>query len=151
MQRQQQTLSQMQERIRRDLAKNGTNVQQNDADPFGDGDQSAISKKKRQYHRELFAQGGDIAECFGSGRISEFAVACVTGNVPKVKELLEAANKPEDAAVPPDALVQLLERRETSMRLSPLLLIVSAGKNISPGGASGGSASFLQHVQIEAA
>ena len=32
------------------------------------------------------------------------------------------------------ALVRLLERRETSMRLSPLLLIASAGKNISHDG-----------------
>jgi hypothetical protein len=129
MRGQQEVARRVKERIRRGLAKSGTNLQLNDSDPFGDGDQSEIqSPSKQQFYREIFSEGGDITECFGAGMVSQFAVFCLLGNVPLVMQALEAADK--NQANPPDSLVQLLERRETSMRLSPLLLIVSAGKNV---------------------
>ena len=150
---------QLQARIRRELAQNGTNVAQNDADPFGDGDQSELrttTERKirpamQQYHRELFAHGGDIAECSQAGMMSEFACACIAGNFQRVEELLKEADAAASSGngKPSRELVQLLERRETSLRLSPLLLVVSAGKNVSIGGRN--FASPLQQGQIQVA
>ena len=68
------------ERIQRELARNGTDVARNDRDPYGDGDQSELrrNRAKQQYHRELFAYGGDIHQCLAASTISEFAMlACL--------------------------------------------------------------------------
>lgn len=123
-------LRRLQADIRQRLRTHGTDVDLNDRDPTGDGDQSPIllNHSGKQVYRNLFAEGGDIAQCGQADQISRFAVACVMGIFPYVEEALEEAD--DDPAKPSDRLIQLLETRETSMRLTPLLLIVSAGKNI---------------------
>lgn len=127
-------LRQLQGDIRQRLRKSGTDVNLNDSDPTGDGDQSPLDslsfKQKQVYYRDLFAHGGDITECLGvEGHVSTFAISCIIGGVPFVEDALKKATD-ENAAEPSKELISLLETRETSMRLSPLLLIVSAGKNI---------------------
>jgi len=148
------SLQQQTERLRRELAEHGTDVRQNDTDPCGDGDQSNIVRdERRQFYRNLFSHGGDIAECLMginngvAAAMSDFGWACLTGNVARVTELLEGADR-ADLAVPPGPLVELLERRETAMRLSPLLLIVSAGKTIAVANAAG---AMMRENQIKVA
>jgi hypothetical protein len=123
--------------IRRQLAARGTDVRANDEDPYGDGDQSNISTLNSQFYRELFSAGGDINHLadLGLQPLSEFAKNCISGHVKEVKRALERAKEqssPESLSEnhPPDALQRLLEKRETSLRLSPLLMIVSMGKNV---------------------
>jgi hypothetical protein len=59
--------------------------------------------------------------------LSRFAIACISGKVEEVKRALKEVNLP---GIPSKSLIDLLETRATSMRLSPLLLIVSMGKNL---------------------
>lgn len=142
-----QVVKTIQKKIRKGLARNGTRVETNDGDPCGDGDQTPIrNQAHQQFYRNLFSEGGDLAECFNYGAISEFSLACVSGNVTLVTELLQQADR--DPARPSEGLVKLLETRETSLRMTPLLLIVSAGKNLAFG-MSGGSSLFAQNqVQV---
>ena len=56
----QKPLPELQAWIRQGLIEHGTNVEQNDNDPLGDGDQSPIrncSESKKQFYRDLFAMG----------------------------------------------------------------------------------------------
>ena len=126
-------LQRIQADIRKQLKAHGTDVDLNDKDPTGDGDQSPIrlNHAGKQFYRDLFSKGGDIEECLYANQISQFAVACMTGNVAQVETALEDANG-VTAPEPSKKLIRLLETRETSMRLSPLLFIVSVGKNIQP-------------------
>jgi hypothetical protein len=130
-------LAQKRTKIREGLRKHGTNVDQNDADITGDGDQSLIhlNFKGKQFYRDLFGNGGDLQEHAEFGRLSQFAVACITGVVEAVETSLKQAastsnNGSSDPSKPSEALIRLLETRETSMRVSPLLMIVSLGKNV---------------------
>ena len=134
---QQQQVRHICERIRRDLAAHGTNVEQNDKDRWGDGDQSKIRKAShQQFYRELFSQGGDIGESLFSGLVSEFAVACVTGAVARVQQMLEqaaAASEQQTSGggvndLENSALVRLLERRETSHDFQLSRFSVSLGQ-----------------------
>ena len=130
-------LAEKKELIRQLLIEIGTDVDQNDSNPTGDGDQSTISTlERRDVARHLFATGGDIHEHFTGAQVSQFAMTCASGNLKKVQSELQSV---KETAVQPfsksDELRTLLETRETSMRLSPLLLIVSIGKNLSMPGA----------------
>ena len=125
-------LAEKKELIRQILVEIGTDVDQNDSDPTGDGDQTTISKfESRDIARHLWATGGDIHDHFTGAQASKFAMACASGNLKTVQSELQNVKK---TAVQPfsksEELRTLLETRETSMRLSPLLLIVSLGKNI---------------------
>jgi hypothetical protein len=121
-------------KIREGLRKHGTNVDRNDADVTGDGDQSSIHLNfaGKQFYRDLFGNGGDLHEHAKFGRLSPFAMACITGMVGTVEtSLKQASSSPSsDPLKPSEALIRLLETRETSMRVSPLLMIVSLGKNV---------------------
>jgi hypothetical protein len=142
-----QELRIVKERIRTGLEEHGTNVGANERDLLGDGDQSTIySQAHRQFYRDIFSEGGDLAESFGAGTMSDFAVRCIQGSVQGVEEMLEVVSS-NDLPHPSDALIKLLETRETSMRLTPLLLLVSAGKNIS----GAGPESVLRRNQIQVA
>ncbi|KAL7478709.1 hypothetical protein ACHAW6_004458 [Cyclotella cf. meneghiniana] len=126
------TLQQQKEAIRNALIDMGTNVAQNDADPTGNGDQTLIeSSEHRDIARELYAIGGDIHAHFITNSLSPFAMNCVLGladNVHKtLKDLTQVESQPFAKS---ESLLVLLETRETSLRLSPLLFIVSAGKNL---------------------
>ena len=134
------SLTQVRARIRQGLERHGTNVEQNDNDPTGDGDQSPVrlDHDGKQFYRDLFATGGDINNLVDEGFdqvLTPFGFNCVIGTVPKVKEALEKeADNSNNEGPPSSALIELLETRETSMRLSPLLMVISMGKNIQSGG-----------------
>lgn len=120
--------------IRQLLIETGTDVVQNDNDPTGDGDQSIIETfDKRDLARHLFAFGGDIADHISpfNPLISRLALACATGAhdvaQTELKRVKTGLAQPYSRS---SELLLLLETRVTSMRLSPLLLIVSAGKNV---------------------
>jgi len=116
--------------IRQLLIEIGTDVNKNDGDPTGDGDQTTIpTVEKRDVARHLFAAGGDISEHFAGGGVSKFAMACASGSLKTVQsELLSVKSTAVQPFSNSGELRKLLETRETSMRLSPLLLIVSLGK-----------------------
>jgi len=123
-------LRRLQADIRQRLQSHGTDVELNDSDPTGDGDQSPIhlNHDGKQVYRNLFAEGGDI--CTSVPTFSSFSLACVAGNTSHVEKSIKEAD--ENAAKPSDSLIQLLETRETSMRLPPLLLLVALGKGVLP-------------------
>jgi hypothetical protein len=114
------------------LIEIGTDVDKNDSDPTGDGDQSVIpSVEKRDLARHLFATGGDIHDHFSSAQVSKFAMACAAGKLSTVQsELQKVKSEASEPFSKSKKMTTLLETRETSMRLSPLLLIVSMGKNL---------------------
>ena len=120
--------------IRQLLIETGTDVEKNDNDPTGDGDQTTISTvEQRDVARHLWATGGDIIEHLTPMEISKFAMACASGNLTLAKsELQSVKSTSAQPLVYRKKLISLLETRETSMRLSPLLLIVSVGKNFVP-------------------
>lgn len=128
------SLEEFQASIRRRLAQNGTNLKMNDADPQGDGDQSRLghlSQESQQEYREIFATGGDL-QYLGMMELrplSTFVQNCVMGQVKAVEAVLERIK-------PGPRLIEKLETREGALRLSPLLFIVSMGKNIAGEGPS---------------
>lgn len=121
-------------KIRRQLKNHGTDVDLNDRTPYGDGDQTPIDgpndNDRRQFCRDLFSEGGDVFQHLGAQAISKFALSCVMGAPELVQAELEKADDGSKGEYPSEKLVQLLEFRETSMRLSPLLMMVSLSKNI---------------------
>lgn len=118
--------------IRELLIEIGTDVDKNDSDPTGDGDQTIISSlEKRDVARHLFATGGDIHEHCVNGAMSKFAMACAAGILKTAEtELKSAKHTASQPYSRSKEILAILETRETSMRLSPLLLIVSVGKNL---------------------
>lgn len=119
------------DRVRAILTDIGTDCIQNDNDPMGDGDQRMIqSPIKRDPARELYSIGGDIHGHFEHSGFSSFALSCIVGKAENVKTTLSDITKRIQFPWSRNEEIKaLLETRETSMRLSPLLLIVSAGKN----------------------
>ena len=118
------------------LQLNGTDVEQNEADPYGDGDQSRIpADREHQFYRDMFAEGGDINQLMDMylAPLSTFAKQCIGGQADLVRVTLEElAGKDQDKTEQPSLeLIHLLEKRETALRLSPLLMVVSLGKNVS--------------------
>ena len=120
--------------IRHFLIETGTDVNRNDNDPYGDGDQSMIvTFQQRDLARQIFAAGGDIGGHFSrlNPSVSRLAHACASGNVDAAQTEFTQIINLESVSQPysrNDKILKILEKRETSMRLSPLLLIVSAGK-----------------------
>lgn len=119
--------------MRRLAELSGTHVAQNDADPYGDGDQSDVGDRglsgepSRQILRDTWASGGDLyvrlsaslVGPVGTG-LSPFAWACARGDARAVKDALSRANERERSS--------LLERRECGLRVSPLSLTVASAK-----------------------
>jgi len=129
--------------IRRLVELSGTDLEKNDSDPYGDGDQSGVGEMgrrgepTRQILRELFRQGAglgaygfnpddfshfaeDGAYEFNPDEFSHFAFACAAGDVDEVERLILATEQGSQERM------RLLERRETGLRLSPLLLTVAS-------------------------
>jgi len=63
-----------------------------------------------------------------AGDVPGFPCACVVGKVDLVKQYLE--KETTDGPHPSEGLIELLEKRQTAMRMSPLLLLVAIGKNV---------------------
>jgi len=116
-------------RHRDNLQQHGTDVDYNDQDVTGDGDQSLIppDDKRERYYRLLWSEGGDILNYMQSHAFSPFAKVCISGDVSTVRRMLKDAYT--DSERPSARLIQLLETRETCMRLSPILMLVSVVKN----------------------
>lgn len=104
----------------------GTDVAVNAADPYGDGDQSLVTKgeNSRQIFRELFSTGGDLGPnlVIVDDGFSPFARACGLGNAQAVIDMINATEEGSEERM------QLLERRETGMRLTPLLITIALSK-----------------------
>jgi hypothetical protein len=115
--------------IRKLLTKAGTDVNKNDRDPYGDGDQSLLYGKGRVNQRQilcnLFDEGGDIDQHLaeGSRGFTDLAWSCIKGDTKAVAKKLKAASLEGQKA-----LTEIMEYRETSLRLSPLLLTVALSK-----------------------
>ena len=115
--------------VRKLVSMVGTDISQNDRDPYGNGDQSGCGEiglkgdSTRQILRSLFSQGGDLDSYLCYDGFSTFALACGTGNISVVKKMLEETNFGSEERM------HLLERRETGMRFAPLCLTVALCKS----------------------
>ena len=113
--------------IQKLLIKAQTDIVANRMDPYGDGDQSVLIgadlEIQRQILRNLYAAGGDIIQYLQDpiSGYSSFATNCISGNVKAVERMLNRASYEERHP--------LLERRETSMRLTPLMLTAIFSRN----------------------
>jgi hypothetical protein len=118
--------------IRSALVSMGTNCDVNDDDPMGNGDQSRIATDaQREAARELFAMGGDMEIYFREQKLSPFCFLCVTGQGDTVRKMLEEETSGlEQPWSQSQTFKALLDTRVTSLRMSPLLLMVSLGKNL---------------------
>ena len=142
----------LKEEIRVGLKRHGTDIAKNALDTMGDGDQSTIKlpEPKKQFYRDLYSSGGDIQAMFvsapgGKPSLTDFGLYCAVGQSDRVMTALQVNDRPGKAST---NLLELLETRETSMRLSPLLMIVSLGKNISGGNPKGlltNAKALIQH------
>ena len=109
--------------IRKLTVLSGTDVNINDSDPYGDGDQRDVLKEsKRQILRNLFSDGGDLESCLVFRGLSPFGYACAQGNKQMVLNMIKATKEWSNERM------QLLEKRETSLRLSPLLITIAFSK-----------------------
>jgi len=99
----------------------GTDASINEADRYGDGDQSPLTGSRQTgVYRDLWAVGGDLNECMEEGAFPDFVMTCLCGNKEVVKSKLEESND----------VKALLEERHTSMRLSVLQIMVACCKNL---------------------
>lgn len=102
----------------------GTNVEMNENDPFGNGDQREVGERTmageptRQILRNIFSRGGDLEHYLIFKAFTPFMMACAIGNLKTVERLVRATAEGEER-------IQLLERRETGMRMSPLLVTLA--------------------------
>lgn len=103
----------------------GTNNEINSRELYGDGDQSLVTdggERARQILRKLFMQGGDLGPHLINQGFSPFAIACGLGNPRTVENFIKGTKEGSKERT------QLLERRETGLRLSPLLLTIALSK-----------------------
>ena len=126
------SLQEQKDTFRNALIGMGTDVNQNDNDPTGDGDQSPITTQaQRDAAVEMYSIGGDIHAHMEQNAISKFALWCSMGSLDMVKKTIQDLQKEEVQPFSRKKKMEaMMETRETSLRLSPLLLIVSAGKNV---------------------
>ena len=124
--------------IRKLALLSGTDVEMNDNDPYGDGDQSLVGvgenhdpsnetmvmrgEPTRQILRDLFSVGGDLQSYLAYRGLSPFALMCCVGNAKGVEKALK------ETTAGSEERMHLLERRETGMRWSPLLFAVATSK-----------------------
>lgn len=116
--------------IRSLLNSVGTDLDLAADEQYGNADQSIIvDSDDRDRARELFTIGGDISATGNAFAFSSFGMNCMQGDLTLVRYWLEEIC---DGLPQPlgrqERLRKVLESRETSLRLSPLLLMVSAGK-----------------------
>ncbi|CAB9507610.1 expressed unknown protein [Seminavis robusta] len=120
--------------VRRLLQKAGTNCDLNDADPYGNGDQTPIVKNgehQAQILRDLFNDCEDLENCLREydqrhipsvTRMSPFVWNCIRGDRRAVETELKALSTFE-------ARTNLLEYRVTAMRMSPLIITIACSKH----------------------
>ena len=100
----------------------GTDVELNDRDPYGDGDQSDVGEKsiagepQRQILRNMFAEGGDLGAFLRYQALSPFAMACASGNAKLVLKMIQEKTDPEER-------IKLLEKHQNHLIRQLLWLI----------------------------
>ena len=113
----------------------GTDMEKNESNSMGNGDQSDIpTKEKRQIMRELWALGGNInswatASYFGTAEkgvkdVIKFASCCAFAQTTAVEDFLVGSK-----VASPDRQ-RLLETRHSSMRLSSIMLAVATHNKV---------------------
>jgi hypothetical protein len=98
----------------------GTNMDANDSDPQGDGDQSSLSLADSTQLWNIWSAGGDFVPLVQHGRISLFGNSCFYGNLSRVKQALKS--------VQGEAKYRMLESRESITRVTPLMMCVLGAK-----------------------
>jgi len=103
----------------------------NARDVYGDGDQSpledsldASNPRNAQRLRDVWCTGGDLNQLLATGRVIAFFRYCFAGDAKLVGDFIAAARADSD----PDALRNLLERRESQMHVSPLFAVVAGAR-----------------------
>ena len=130
-----------------------TDVKKNDSDPFGSGDQSEIGGRpqsempggKAQKLREVWAGGGDFNPDEINFPHTDFLRAVYRGDVKAVKRSLTFCGDDEQKKF------ELVNRRESILRLSPLIACVASTRKVrGPAAVSGVLASEIAKLLIEA-
>eukprot|EP00873_Tetraselmis_striata_P036316 jgi/Tetstr1/456580/TSEL_043298.t1 len=101
----------------------------NAADPYGDGDQSLLVGNMPgdpgQSLREVWCSGADFNPIHPSNSFSTFATACFVGDANVVRSEINAARE-----LGPDALTRLLEKRESSLRVPPIIVVIAGARSL---------------------
>lgn len=100
-----------------ELGRNGTNLAKNYNDPHGDGDQSKLTDKKAQLHRDFWCAGGDVLDLLQEGRLPDFIVACMTGNAQICRDLLLNSSNGQEKEL-------MIEKRYSVLRFSALFFAI---------------------------
>ena len=74
--------------------------------------------------RDVWCTGGDLNQLLATGRVTAFFRYCFAGDAKLVGDFIAAARADSD----PDALRNLLERRESQMHVSPLFAVVAGAR-----------------------
>ena len=95
----------------------------NDRDIYGNGDQRRLqTNKQAQVFRNIWARGADVSAYLQIKGFSGFVMNCIQGNKTAVERMLKATSSQEER-------FRLLEKRETSLRCPPLLLMMGLAKH----------------------
>ena len=130
-----------------------TNVKKNDSDPFGNGDQSDIPGRPQSELpggvacklREIWAYGADFNPDQATFPHSDFMRAVDRGDVKAVKRSLNFCGDDERKKF------ELVNRRESILRYSPLIACVAATRSVrGPAAVSGRAALEIATLLIEA-
>lgn len=101
------------------LRAEGTDTARNEADPFGDGDQTPIRFDGATCaHSALWAAGGDLMDLVEEGRAPAVVLHLLSGNASQVGAAVERARAD-------GCLTQFLEKRFGLLRSTPLMLVVA--------------------------
>ena len=112
--------------VRSIYASTGTDMDRNDADNMGDGDQTPIRENdKAQVFRELWGCGADVLDHLAHPEAlsSSFCLAVIKGDATAVKSAL-CQTRPFSKE-----RQQLLETRDTGFRMPPLLTAMAVSKH----------------------
>jgi hypothetical protein len=100
------------------LQEEGTDVARNEADPFGDGDQTPIHFEGAGCaHSALWASGGDLFDLVQEGKVPPVVIHFLSGNVSEIRAALDSARAH-------NRMTEFLEIRFGLLRSTPLMLVV---------------------------
>lgn len=103
-----------------------TNMDMNAKDPYGNGDQSDVKADMPSqvgYRlRDVWSQGGDYNPMNPTGSSSSFCKSCFTADLPAVTCMLSAMND--------KAKMEILERRESLLRIPPVLSVIIGARTM---------------------
>ena len=106
-----------------------TDTALNDSEPEGDGDQSfvreSIESDPGRRLKLARVNGMDFGQLCARGSLSPLALACLAGDLEKAQSIIHLASRSGGFA----QLTKLLERRESMMRLTPLMCCITGSQN----------------------